>query len=85
MGARKARGRGRPRKDIQTPLSRWVDATKLKREDAARLFDITRQHLDRLCRGDRTPSLALALEIERITRGAVSVQSWGKTKSHSRD
>lgn len=84
MGRAKARGRGRPRKK-ESPLSRWVDASGLNRDDAAGRFGITRQHLDRLCRGDRRPSLLLALEIERITDGTVPVTAWSKTKPHSRD
>ena len=85
LGTRKVRSRGRPRKNERSPLSRWIDAQSLTRDEAARLLDITRPHIDRLCRGDRRPSLPLALKIERVTDGAVPVDAWSKTKPHSKD
>ena len=33
-------------------------------------------HLARLKNGQRLPSLALALKIQRVTKGAVSPESW---------
>jgi hypothetical protein len=84
MGPPKPRGRGRPRKK-ESPLSRWVDASGLTRDAAAGRFGITRQHLDRLCRADRRPSLLLALKIEGVTEGTVPVTAWSKTKPHSGD
>jgi transcriptional regulator with XRE-family HTH domain len=84
MASKKPVPRGRPRKK-ESPLSRWVDASGLTRDEVAIRFDITRPHLDRLCRGDRRPSLALALKIERITDGAVPVAAWARVPPHSSD
>ena len=72
--------RGRPRVG-ETALSRWIDANmtgaeELPRAQFAKLANISRVHVDRLCHGARTPGLTLALKIERITLGAVSVQEW---------
>jgi len=42
----------------------------------ARAIGIDTSYAQRLCRGLRRPSLALAVHIEQVTGGAVSVQSW---------
>ena len=84
MGPKKKTGRGRPRKR-DTPLSRWIDEAGKSREEVAEELDVTRTHLDRLCRGDRWPSLELALAIETLTDGAVSAASWAAVPPHSSD
>ena len=84
MGPKKKTGRGRPRKR-DTPLSRWIDEAGKSREEVAEELDVTRTHLDRLCRGDRRPSLELALAIETLTDGAVSAASWAAVPPHSSD
>jgi DNA-binding XRE family transcriptional regulator len=66
---------GRPRKR-ETKLSRWLDHEGMTREDAAGELGVTRQYLDRVCRGANRPSLPLAVKIETFTRGAIPVEEW---------
>jgi DNA-binding XRE family transcriptional regulator len=66
---------GRPRKR-ETKLSRWLDQAGMTREEAAGELGVTRQYLDRVCRGVNRPSLPLAVKIEKFTRGAVPVEEW---------
>jgi len=74
---------GRPRKE-ENVLARWIDRNeKGDREKAAKDLGITRVYLDRLCRGERRPSLALALKIEAKT--GIKVAQWGEVAPHSTD
>jgi hypothetical protein len=75
LGAKKERGRGRPRKR-QTRLSRWIDAQKLERGVVAGRLGIARNYLDKLCREEARPSLELAVAIERLTDGGVPAADW---------
>jgi len=84
MGGDKQERRGRPRKK-ETPLSRWIDESTMGREEVAEALDVTRTHLDRVCRGDRRPSLKLALAIEKLSGGVVATASWAEVPAHSRD
>lgn len=84
MGPKKKAGRGRPRKR-ETALSRWIDEVGKSREEVAEELEVTRTHLDRLCRGDRRPSLELALAIETLTGGEVGAASWAAVPPHSSD
>lgn len=78
---RKKAGPGRPRKR-ETPLSRWIDQAGKTREEIAERLVITRTYLDRLCRAERRPSLPLAVEIEKLTDGAVPVEVWTRVPGH---
>jgi hypothetical protein len=84
MGRTKRARPGRPRKR-ETPLSRWIDQSGKTRDEIAERLVITRIHLDRLCRADRRPSLELAIEIEKLTDGAVPAEIWTRVPAHSRD
>lgn len=84
MGRRDAPRVGRPRKQ-ETPLSRWLDRTGKSRQELADELGIARSHVDRLCRGDRRPSLELALDIEKLTDGAVAASEWASVPRHSKD
>lgn len=83
MGQAK-RPRGRPRA-TETKLSRWIDAEKLTRDDVADRLGIGRTYLDKLCRAKSRPSLELALDIEKLTGGAVPATDWLKVPPHSSD
>jgi DNA-binding XRE family transcriptional regulator len=52
----------------------------MTREEAAGELGVTRQYLDRVCRGVNRPSLPLAVKIERFTRGAIPVEEWVTTQ-----
>jgi hypothetical protein len=75
VGAKKERGRGRPRK-TQTRFSRWIDSQKLERGVVAGRLGIARNYLDKLCREEARPSLELAVAIEKLTGGAVPAADW---------
>ena len=48
----------------------------MTREQAAGELGVTRQYLDRVCRGVNRPSLLLAVKIAKFTRGAIPVEDW---------
>lgn len=75
VGAKKERGRGRPRK-TETRFSRWIDAQKLERGVVAARLGIARNYLDKLCREEARPSLELAVAIEKLTGRAVPAADW---------
>lgn len=75
VGAKKERGRGRPRK-MQTRFSRWIDVQRLEREVVANRLGVARNYLDKLCREEARPSLELAVAIEKLTGGAVPAADW---------
>ncbi len=70
------RPRGRPRSEVITLFSRWLDANGRDRAWAADQLAVSRSYVDRLARGSSMPSLDLALKIERLTRGAVTPAMW---------
>jgi transcriptional regulator with XRE-family HTH domain len=74
---------GRPRKN-ESDLARWIDEKKDgNRERAAEDLGVSRQYLDRLCRGERRPSLALAVTIQKKT--GIEVAHWADVAPHSDD
>lgn len=73
------RSPGRPRKG-ENKLSKWIDASGLTRDEVAGELGVNRTYLDMLCRGARRPGLRLALEIERITSGALPAAEWLRAK-----
>jgi len=83
MGQKK-RPRGRPRRS-ETKLSKWIDSKKLSRDDVAATLGIGRTYLDKLCRAISRPSLELAVEIEKVTQGAVPASDWLQVPPHSHD
>jgi transcriptional regulator with XRE-family HTH domain len=62
-----------------------LDEEGITRADVAERLGISRPHVDFICRGDRRPSLELALKIEALTDGAVPVSLWTKVPKHSSD
>jgi transcriptional regulator with XRE-family HTH domain len=82
--ARKARKRGRPRKQ-ETLLSKWLDAAGISRDELATRLNVSRPYVDMMCRGGRRPSLELAVAIEELTHGEVPASVWTRIPKHSRD
>jgi transcriptional regulator with XRE-family HTH domain len=66
-------------------LSRWMDAQSLTRDEVAARLDVRRTYLDKLCRGESRPSLELAFEIEKLTRGSVPASDWLTVPAHKGD
>lgn len=85
MGSKKEPPRGRPRKEENHPLSRWIDAKGMSRDDLAAKLGVHRSTVDRLCRGDRRPNLSLAFELEKLSKGEVPASIWAKVPPHSAD
>jgi DNA-binding transcriptional regulator YdaS (Cro superfamily) len=55
------------------------------RAKVAKRLGIGRTYLDRLCRGERRPSLELAAEIERLSSGEVTAADLAKLPPHVGD
>ena len=83
MGRKKAK-LGRPR-SRNNALGRWIDKRGWTRDQAAARLDVSRRYLDRLCNGERRPDLELAVKIEDLTTGDVSVRYWLRTTSPHRE
>lgn len=71
-------GPGRPRRDPGSDMAQFLDKSPAGMEMLARDLDVTRQYLDKLARGDATPSLELAGEIEDKSSGEVDTDSWSE-------
>ncbi len=84
MGSAKKRPRGRPRKK-QTKLGAWIDAQKLSRDQVASRLGVARSYLDKLCRAESRPSLELACEIEKLTKGEIAASEWLRVPAHTGD
>ena len=67
-------------------LRAWFKSSGLSQQEAGRLLGVTQSHMSRLLGGRRSPGRSLALDIERATAGAVSVESWdgGGQRRHPR-
>lgn len=67
---------GRPRKS-ETPLAAWLDREGMTRDHLADKLEVTRQYVDKLCRGASKPSLQVALAIEKLSGGTIKPSDWG--------
>lgn len=60
----------------KSKLARWLyDAGRTVTETAAEL-GCSKQHLSNIVHGHSSPSLELAVAIDKLTSGAVPVESW---------
>jgi len=57
-------------------LKKYFIASGIKQSDLADRLGISQAFLSQLLNGRRTPSLELAVRIERLTGGAVPAASW---------
>lgn len=57
-------------------FAEYVKASGKRFFEWADLLGISRGHLSQIMNGNKTPSLELAVRIERLTEGAVPVASW---------
>ena len=55
------------RKRAYISLAAYLEGERLTQVDLAKKVGITQSHLSLIVRGDRTPSLPLALELSRVT------------------
>ena len=63
---------------MQPPLAKYLKKRKMTQEAFSMLTGMSRATVNHLVSGYRKPSLELALEIERLTKGAVPVTAWRK-------
>ncbi len=75
--------RGRPVLK-RSKLGAWVDERGWTRQQLADKLGIELGSAARLCSGERRPSLELAIAIEDLTDGAVSVRYWLEIPAHSK-
>jgi hypothetical protein len=59
-------------------LTRFLARSKVSYPAFAEMVGADRARIHRCARGERGPSLALALEIEKATAGEVPASSWAK-------
>lgn len=59
------------------PFVRWYERSKMSYTEIAKLLGCSRQSVSNIANGHRTPGLALAQRIEKVSGGAVKVGSWG--------
>lgn len=83
-GQPKRRAPGRPPSHMGK-LAVWIESVGRTREDVAEELGVSRRYLDHLCREYRRPALDLAVKIERLTKGQVSVEYLANLKPHSKD
>ena len=65
-------------------LAEWLRKHGHSREEVAKRLSIDRRHLDHIARENRRPSLELAIAIEKLTNGEVSVEYLAKIPPHSK-
>ncbi len=82
MRKKAAKAPGRPRKATNA-FGRWIGQDRCSRDDITERLEISRAHLDRLCRNNRRPDLELDVRIEDLTKGAVAIRSWLNVPKHS--
>lgn len=75
---------GRP-VERRSKLGEWVDAHGWTRQQVAEALGIAFGTATRFCSGARRPSLEMAIQIEDLTDGAVSVRSWLAVPAHTKD
>ncbi len=75
----------RERSAKTTPLVDWIDRSGMTRRGFAEKLDVAETSLNRLCRGERRPSLELAFAIEKLTKGAIPASYWQRIPKHSGD
>jgi DNA-binding transcriptional regulator YdaS (Cro superfamily) len=73
-----------PGMSYPTTLARFLSESGTSAGAFARLVKADRSQIYRCASGERGPSIELAVEIERATKGAVPVESWAKPVKKAR-
>lgn len=69
----------------RSKLGVWIDERGWTRQQLAHELGIVLSTAARLCNGERRPSLELALQIEKLTEGAIPVSYWTQIPAHAKD
>ncbi len=64
-------------------LKTFIDSSGMTQSEWAQLLEIREGYLSDLICGAKRPSLALAVRIERLTDGAVPIETWAREKQES--
>jgi ribosome-binding protein aMBF1 (putative translation factor) len=59
-------------------LADWMRRNGVRDNEVAKAINRDRSIVSRIRRGELVPTLSVAVAIERLTKGAVAVQSWVK-------
>jgi transcriptional regulator with XRE-family HTH domain len=59
-------------------LGRWMAETGTSQEALAAKLQVSQGYVSRLVHGERLPGLKVALDLEKVTGGAVPAESWFK-------
>ena len=60
----------------RSPLAVWLDATGITMREFGRRIGIPHAKLSGMIDGKATPGIVVAYEIERLTQGEVTMESW---------
>ncbi len=66
---------------METNLSAWIRAKKIKQNEFARILGISEPFLSQLKNGSHTPSLEVAHRIAIETKGKVPMNCWLDAKA----
>lgn len=64
-------------------LSAYLKSAGIRQAELASVLGISRGYMSELASGDKSPSRTLAVKIEHVTGGAVSVSSWDHNSLHA--
>ncbi len=88
MGASRSKPeKGKPgrKPTFEGKVAIWIRESGQTRDDVAKLLGMHRNSLDSICREDRRPSFDIALEIVKMSKGAVTLEDLVKIPRHSKD
>jgi DNA-binding transcriptional regulator YdaS (Cro superfamily) len=66
-------------------LAEWIERNKIDPARIAKAIGVSVSAISHYCAGRRTPSLPIALAIERATLGAVPPESWQSNGNNKGD
>lgn len=69
-------GKVAKRKHVSSPLAAWLDAQGMTMREFGRRIGLAHNKLSGIIDGRATPGIVVAYEIERLTQGEVSMESW---------
>ena len=64
------------RKVVRSPLAAWLNANGMTMREFGRRIGIDHAKLSGIIDGRATPGIVVAYEVERLTQGEVSIESW---------
>lgn len=65
-----------PKHRFASPLALYLSVNNCSQRWMSRALGVSLETIQRLCAGDRLPTLPMAYEIERVTKGVVPTEVW---------